>query len=196
MISPREELRNAMREADALLFVTPEYNHGIPGVLKNAIDWASRSPATTPLDGKAASILGAATGMVGTARAQLALRQAFVFTKTYPLQAPEISSRGHRRSSMSTDGSRTRRRGRWCVLISVCCATGRPGFVARRRRPTRPPERDFYHKTAKSRGTAGVAAAAVVRNASRCSRVHYAGILASKYRKQHRARAHRGIATG
>ena len=83
-------LREAIRAADALLIVTPEYNYGIPGVLKNAIDWASRPPATSALKGMPAGIMGASIGVVGTARAQLALRQAFVFTQTYPLAAPEI----------------------------------------------------------------------------------------------------------
>lgn len=87
---PVSALKEAMRGAQALLVVTPEYNFGIPGVLKNAIDWASRPPATTPLKGMPAGIMGASQGVVGTARAQLALRQAFVFTQTYPLAAPEV----------------------------------------------------------------------------------------------------------
>jgi chromate reductase len=76
--------------SDAVLFVTPEYNYGVPGVLKNALDWASRPPTTTPLHGMPAGIMGAATGMIGTARAQLQLRQALVYTHTYPLAAPEV----------------------------------------------------------------------------------------------------------
>lgn len=87
---PVRALRDALRAADALLIVTPEYNYGVPGVLKNALDWASRPPATTPLHDMPAGIMGAATGAVGTARAQLQLRQAFVFTQTYPLAAPEV----------------------------------------------------------------------------------------------------------
>jgi chromate reductase len=87
---PVRALRGALGGADALLIATPEYNYGIPGVLKNAIDWASRPPATTPLRGMPAAIMGASTGASGTMRAQLALRQAFVFTQTYPLQAPEV----------------------------------------------------------------------------------------------------------
>jgi chromate reductase len=83
-------LREAIRAADALLLVTPEYNYGIPGALKNAIDWASRPPATSPLRGKPAGLMGASTGISGTMRAQLALRQCFVFTQTYALQAPEV----------------------------------------------------------------------------------------------------------
>ncbi|HVD06304.1 MAG TPA: NAD(P)H-dependent oxidoreductase [Gemmatimonadaceae bacterium] len=83
-------LRGELAASDAVLFVTPEYNHGVPGVLKNALDWASRPPTTTPLHGMPAGIMGAATGMVGTARAQLQLRQALVYTHTYPLAAPEV----------------------------------------------------------------------------------------------------------
>lgn len=83
-------LRNEMGKSDAVLFVTPEYNYGVPGVLKNALDWASRPPTTTPLHGMPAGIMGATTGMAGTARAQLQLRQALVYTHTYPLAAPEV----------------------------------------------------------------------------------------------------------
>ncbi|MDM7913693.1 MAG: NAD(P)H-dependent oxidoreductase [Candidatus Eisenbacteria bacterium] len=76
--------------ADALLIATPEYNHSVPGVLKNAIDWASRPARTSPLDGKPLAILGATTGMAGTARAQIALRQVCVFTNMHPLNKPEV----------------------------------------------------------------------------------------------------------
>jgi chromate reductase, NAD(P)H dehydrogenase (quinone) len=68
---------HAIREADAILFVTPEYNGSIPGVLKNAVDWASRpSPATSPLAGKPVAVIGASTGMFGAAWAQAELRKA------------------------------------------------------------------------------------------------------------------------
>jgi chromate reductase, NAD(P)H dehydrogenase (quinone) len=80
----------AIRQADALLFVTPEYNFGVPGVLKNAIDWASRPPRSAALQGKPAAIMGATPGMGGTGRAQMQLRQAFVFTQTYALVSPEV----------------------------------------------------------------------------------------------------------
>ena len=66
----------AIRDADAILFVTPEYNGSIPGVLKNAIDWASRpTPATSPLAGKPVAAIGASTGMFGAAWAQAELRK-------------------------------------------------------------------------------------------------------------------------
>lgn len=67
----------AIRDADAVLFVTPEYNGSIPGVLKNAIDWASRpTPASSPLAGKPVAVVGASTGMFGAVWAQAELRKA------------------------------------------------------------------------------------------------------------------------
>ena len=87
---PVVALKSAIREADALLIATPEYNYGIPGVLKNAIDWASRPPDSSVLKGKPAAIMGATPGMTGTARSQLALRQAFLFTETYAVLQPEV----------------------------------------------------------------------------------------------------------
>ncbi|MGQ0640143.1 MAG: NADPH-dependent FMN reductase [Gemmatimonadaceae bacterium] len=93
-VDPRPEpvraLKQMLAACDGLLIATPEYNYGIPGVLKNAIDWASRPAATSPLLGKVALLMGASTGMVGTARAQQQLRQNFVFTKTTVLPTPEI----------------------------------------------------------------------------------------------------------
>ena len=87
---PVTALKAAIREADALLVATPEYNYGVPGVLKNAIDWASRPPDKTPLRGKPAAIMGATIGAHGTVRAQLQLRQAFLFTGTHALLSPEV----------------------------------------------------------------------------------------------------------
>ncbi|HEY3122055.1 MAG TPA: NAD(P)H-dependent oxidoreductase [Vicinamibacteria bacterium] len=83
-------LKGAIREADALLIATPEYNFGVPGVLKNAIDWASRPPGKSPLNGKPAALMGATPGMGGTGRAQMSLRQSFVFTQTLVLVGPEV----------------------------------------------------------------------------------------------------------
>lgn len=82
--------KEAIRRADALLIATPEYNHGVPGVTKNAIDWASRPPRQSPLDGKPVGILGASPGITGTARGQSQLRQAFEFTNSYCMPQPEI----------------------------------------------------------------------------------------------------------
>jgi chromate reductase len=83
-------LRDAVRTADGLLIATREYNHGVPGVLKNGIDWLSRPPRVSALNGKPAGIIGASPGMTGTARAQSQLRQAFVFTNTYAMTQPEV----------------------------------------------------------------------------------------------------------
>jgi chromate reductase len=84
-----QDLRGRIRKADALLFVTPEYNYSIPGVLKNAIDWASRPPEQ-PFDGKPAAIMGASMSMLGTGRAQYHLRQTFVFLNILPVNQPEV----------------------------------------------------------------------------------------------------------
>jgi chromate reductase len=67
---PVERLRRAIDDADAVLIVTPEYNASLPGVLKNALDWASRPHATNPLRGKPAAVVGASTGMFGAVWAQ------------------------------------------------------------------------------------------------------------------------------
>jgi chromate reductase len=72
---PVAELRDAIADADGLLFATPEYNGSIPGVLKNAIDWASRPRATTPLQNKPAAVIGATTGAFGAVWAQAELRK-------------------------------------------------------------------------------------------------------------------------
>jgi len=84
------ELRDAIRTAEGLLIATPEYNHGVPGVLKNTIDWLSRPPRDSVLNGKVAAVMGASPGMTGTARGQSQLRQAFAFTNTYALLQPEV----------------------------------------------------------------------------------------------------------
>lgn len=73
--APVRELRELIAEADGLVFATPEYNSSIPGVLKNAIDWASRPRATTPLEGKPAAVMGATTGQFGAVWAQAELRK-------------------------------------------------------------------------------------------------------------------------
>jgi chromate reductase, NAD(P)H dehydrogenase (quinone) len=73
MPEPVEQLKSAIAGADALLIACPEYNGSFTGVLKNAIDWASRPAATTPLTGKPAALVGASGGPSGTARAQAAL---------------------------------------------------------------------------------------------------------------------------
>lgn len=84
------EFKEAIRKADGLLIATPEYNHGVPGVTKNAIDWASRPAKKAPLNEKPVGILGASPGMTGSARGQSQLRQAFEFTNSYCMPQPEI----------------------------------------------------------------------------------------------------------
>ena len=84
------ELKRRIREADAVLIVTPEYNYSIPGVLKNAIDWASRPYGDSAWNGKPAAIMGASVGAIGTARAQYHLRQMFVFLNMFPINQPEV----------------------------------------------------------------------------------------------------------
>jgi chromate reductase, NAD(P)H dehydrogenase (quinone) len=82
--------KDAIRAADAVLFVTPEYNHGVPGVMKNAVDWASRPARDAALNGKPVGIIGASPGQTGTARGQSQLRQAFEFTNSFCMPQPEI----------------------------------------------------------------------------------------------------------
>jgi len=82
--------RDQIAAADGLLIATPEYNYSIPGGLKNAIDWASRPPATSVLKRKPIGIMGAAGGRFGTVRSQLALRQVFLFTESYVMLKPEL----------------------------------------------------------------------------------------------------------
>ncbi|MBL8531008.1 MAG: NAD(P)H-dependent oxidoreductase [Hyphomonadaceae bacterium] len=82
--------KQAIAAADGVLFVTPEYNHGVPGVMKNAVDWASRPAGGAPLAGKPVGIIGASPGQTGTARGQSQLRQAFEFTNSFCMPQPEI----------------------------------------------------------------------------------------------------------
>ena len=84
------ELKQRIRAADAILFVTPEYNYSIPGVLKNAIDAASRPYGDSAWTGKPVAVMGASVGTLGTARAQYHLRQTFVFLNMYPVNQPEV----------------------------------------------------------------------------------------------------------
>lgn len=86
---PVEEFRARIKAADGLLIVTPEYNYSIPGVLKNAIDWASRPPEQ-PFDGKPIGLMGASAGTHGSGRAQYHLRQCFVFLNGLVMNRPEV----------------------------------------------------------------------------------------------------------
>ena len=87
---PVRLLREQVAAADAVLFISPEYNYSIPGVLKNAIDWVSRPAVDQPFRGKPVAVLGAAKGAMGTARMQYHLRQVFVFVEAIPLAKPEV----------------------------------------------------------------------------------------------------------
>jgi chromate reductase len=85
------ELKQKIRNADAILLVTPEYNYGMPGVLKNAIDWASRPYGDNAWNGKPVAIMSAAMSMGGGVRAQYQLRQAFVFLNMDAVVQPEVA---------------------------------------------------------------------------------------------------------
>ena len=87
---PVVRLKEAIAGADALLIATPEYNRCVPGLLKNAIDWASRPPRRSVLTNKPIAIMGAATGGGGTARAQAHLRDGLAYTRGLVLPDPEV----------------------------------------------------------------------------------------------------------
>lgn len=82
--------KQAIAAADGVLIATPEYNHGVPGVMKNAIDWASRPARAAPLGGKPVGLIGASPGQTGSARGQSQLRQAFELTNSFCMPQPEI----------------------------------------------------------------------------------------------------------
>ncbi|HEX3265219.1 MAG TPA: NADPH-dependent FMN reductase [Candidatus Limnocylindrales bacterium] len=87
---PVRRLKDAIGAADALLIATPEYNRCVPGVLKNAIDWASRPARQSVLTNKPVAIMGASTGGGGTARAQAHLRDGLGYTNGLVLPQPEV----------------------------------------------------------------------------------------------------------
>lgn len=84
------DFKHKIRAADAILFVTPEYNYSVPGVLKNAIDWASRPYGDSAWKGKPVAVMGASPGQFGTGRAQYHLRQMFVFLNMFAINQPEV----------------------------------------------------------------------------------------------------------
>jgi chromate reductase, NAD(P)H dehydrogenase (quinone) len=98
-------LRQAIAGADALLFATPEYNSSIPGVLKNAIDWASRPPAASPLRNKPVAVIGASTGMFGAVWAQAELRK--VLGSTGARVTDVELAVGHAHDNLNPDGHPT-----------------------------------------------------------------------------------------
>ena len=84
-----QRFRDQIKAADGVLFVSPEYNYSIPGVLKNAYDWASRPPEQ-PFNEKPVAIMGASPGMWGTAKMQYDLRKTLVFTNSFVMPRPEV----------------------------------------------------------------------------------------------------------
>jgi chromate reductase len=84
------ELKARIRATDAVLFSTPEYNYSMPGVLKNAIDWASRPYGDSAWRGKPVAVMGASVGTLGSARAQYHLRQCFVYLDMPQVNQPEV----------------------------------------------------------------------------------------------------------
>ncbi len=92
------EFKTALASADGILIATPEHNDGIPGVLINALDWGSRLPGRSPLAGKPTVVMGASPSQVGTARAQLHLRQVLGHVQARVLPPPELLvARAHER---------------------------------------------------------------------------------------------------
>jgi len=85
-----KEFKSKIRDSDGILIATPEYNYSVPGVLKNAIDWASRPYGDNAFDGKPVAIMSASIGKFGGARAQYHLRQMFVFLNMHPVNGPEV----------------------------------------------------------------------------------------------------------
>jgi chromate reductase, NAD(P)H dehydrogenase (quinone) len=100
-----QSFRDVLKAADGVLIVTPEYNYSIPGVLKNAIDWASRPPEQ-PFDGKPIAILGASPGALGSARAQYHLRQCFIYLNGQVMNRLEVMI-GAANSKFDADGNLT-----------------------------------------------------------------------------------------
>jgi chromate reductase, NAD(P)H dehydrogenase (quinone) len=92
MYMPRRvlEFKSKIRKSDSILIATPEYNYSVPGVLKNAIDFASRPFGDNPFDDKPVAIMSASVGMLGGARAQYHLRQMLVFLNMHPVNVPEV----------------------------------------------------------------------------------------------------------
>lgn len=96
------QLKDQIADADAIVIATPEYNHSVPGVLKNAIDWASRPARRSPLVGKPVVLMGASPGRSGAHRALAHLRQILESTLAEPL--PDILSIPHVRDRLVGDG--------------------------------------------------------------------------------------------
>lgn len=85
-----KEFKAKIRAADAILIATPEHNYSVPGVLKNAIDWASRPYGDNSFESKPVAVMSASTGMFGGMRAQYHLRQTFVYLNMHAVNRPEV----------------------------------------------------------------------------------------------------------
>ena len=85
-----KEFKKKIKAADAILIASPEANYTLPGVLTNAMNWASRPYGDNAFDGKPVAVMGASVGMLGAARAQYHLRQSFVWLNMYPMNLPEV----------------------------------------------------------------------------------------------------------
>jgi chromate reductase len=99
-----QQFKARIAASDAMLISTPEYNYSMPGVLKNALDWASRPASATPLNGKPLAIMGVSSGPWGTARAQLHLRQSCVYFNMHPLNRPVVQI-SHAEAKFDTAGT-------------------------------------------------------------------------------------------
>lgn len=84
------QYKDKIKEAQAVLFITPEYNRSFPGVLKNALDWGSRPYGHNLWNGKPAAVMGASTGSIGTFGAQHHLRQSLVYLNVHTMGQPEF----------------------------------------------------------------------------------------------------------
>jgi chromate reductase, NAD(P)H dehydrogenase (quinone) len=122
-------LRQAIIHADAVLFATPEYNWSVPGVLKNAIDWASRPAVGSPLAGKPVALMGASTGMGGTRSAQEQLRQVLAFPRARVLEehvhVPQAYARFDTEGNLTDAGTR----GAVRALLATLAVEGAPQEV-------------------------------------------------------------------
>jgi chromate reductase len=105
--APVTQLKSVVQQADALLIAVAEYNYGMSGVLKNTIDWLSRPPDHSVLHGKPAALMGASPGMAGTTRAQLQLRQTFVYTQTCVMPPPPEALVSHAQEKFDAEGRLT-----------------------------------------------------------------------------------------
>lgn len=127
-----QAFKAAILAADALLIATPENNYSIPGVLKNALDWASRPNKNSVLKGKPVGIVGASSGEGGTIRAQLALRQVFLLTNSLCMVQPElrVPNAGQKfdaEGELADEDTRRRLAAYIEALVAWARLVGRPG---------------------------------------------------------------------